>query len=136
VVTEATQGVYLDASALVKLVVTEAESDALRRFLSDGLHAFSSRVAVVEVHRAVQRQSEVDAGEQVEAVLAGIDVIELDESVALSAARVRPTALRSLDAVHLASAVAIGEELASFVTYDARLADAVREAGLTVATPA
>ena len=84
----------------------------------------------------MQRQSEVDAGDQVEAVLAGIDLIELDESVAHSAARVRPTALRSLDAIHMASAVAIAEEIAAFVTYDARLADAVREAGLTVATPA
>src|SRR5207249_11875155 len=69
----------LDASALVKLVVAEPESDVLRHFLATGADGFSSRIAMVEVYRAVQRQAEVDAAGQVEAVLAGIDLIERSE---------------------------------------------------------
>lgn len=133
---ESPKVVYLDASALVKLILAEPESDLLRRYLSAGPRGLSSRVAVVEVHRAVQRQSEVEAGEQVDAVLARVALIELDESIARLAARVHPSALRTLDAIHLASALAVGEELEAFVTYDDRLADAAQGAGLAVTSPA
>ena len=100
---------------------------------------FTSRLAAVEVPRAVGKKG--GAGSQ----LAGIAwtqlreqvaVIELDAPIAASAAKADPPALRSLDAIHLASALSLGSELEAFVTYDARLADAAREAGLTVVAPA
>jgi uncharacterized protein len=81
------------------------------------------------------RQAEVDASEAVEAVLAGIELIELDDPIARAAGEMHPASLRSLDAIHLASALALGDELAAFVTYDARLADAARSAGLPVIAP-
>jgi uncharacterized protein len=127
--------VYLDASAIVKLVLKEAESEVLRRALSNVAGRFSSRIAVVEVHRVTMRQTEVDASEAVEAVLAGIEMIELDDPIARAAAEMAPPTLRSLDAIHLASALALGDELGAFVTYDGRLADAARSAGLPVIAP-
>jgi predicted nucleic acid-binding protein len=90
---------------------------------------------VVEVHRVAMRQTEVDASEAVEAVLAGIEMIELDDPIARAAAEMAPRTLRSLDAIHLASALALGDELGAFVTYDGRLADAARSAGLPVIAP-
>jgi predicted nucleic acid-binding protein len=128
-------GVYLDSSALVKLVISEPESDALRRFLADSSELYSSRIAAVEVHRAVARQTERDAGKQVDAVLETLRFMELDEAMALAAAVASPRTLRTLDAMHLASATAMASGLQGFVTYDARLAAAARDAGLEVATP-
>jgi predicted nucleic acid-binding protein len=69
-------------------------------------------------------------------VLELLELVELDEDVARLAASLAPPTLRSLDAVHLASALAIGEELAEFITYDARLAAAARGAGMEVRAPA
>lgn len=63
-------------------------------------------------------------------------IVELDETIASAAARVEPPSLRSLDAIQLASALAIGEELEAVVTYDRRMADAARAAGLAVMAPA
>ena len=128
--------VYLDASAIVKLVIDESESPAVRERVADARQLFTNRIAVVEVGRAVQRQSEVDASDQFSAVLNGLSIIELDVSAAESAAKLEPRGLRSLDAIHLASAMALGEELGAFVTYDLRLADAARAAGLPVLAPA
>jgi predicted nucleic acid-binding protein len=68
--------------------------------------------------------------------LEGLVIVELDESMASIAATVEPSQLRSLDAIHLASALALGPDLETFVSYDARLADAARAAGLTVVAPA
>ena len=127
---------YLDASAIVKLVIDESESPAVRERVADARQLFTNRIAVVEVGRAVQRQSEVDASDQFSAVLNGLSIIELDVSAAESAAKLEPRGLRSLDAIHLASAMALGEELGAFVTYDLRLADAARAAGLPVLAPA
>jgi hypothetical protein len=128
-------GVYVDASGLVKLVIREPESDALRRYLADGPPLYVSRIAAVEVGRVAARQEEVDAGAQVDAVLAGVHFIELDEPMARAAALAEPPALRTLDAIHLASALAIADDLRAVVAYDARLADAARRAGLTVVAP-
>ena len=129
-------GVYIDASGLVKLIIQEPESDALRRYLADGAPLYSSRIAAVEVRRVAARQDEVQAGDQVEAVLASVRFIELDEPMTREAAIAQPPALRTLDAIHLASALAIAAGLRAMVVYDERLADAARRAGLTVVAPA
>jgi predicted nucleic acid-binding protein len=127
--------VYLDASAAVKLVVTESESASLRRFLADQVTRVSSRVLAVELARAVRRRSPTWL-DQARSLLGVIEFVELDGSVAELAAELDPVGLRSLDAIHLASALALAEELDAFVTYDARQADAARALGLTVAAPA
>jgi len=129
---------YLDASALVKLATQEAESDALRRDLAGYRDRLTSRLATVEVPRAIARrgpESVAAAGDAVERTLETVTVIELDDDVASVAAGLEPARLRSLDAIHLASALVIRDELSAFVTYDTRLAAAARAAGLTVEMP-
>lgn len=132
---EAKGAVYVDASALVKLIITEAESDALREFLGDGPTLYSSRIAAVEVRRAVGRQTERDARQQLDALLATVQFVELDERMAVAAAAAPPPSLRSLDAIHLAAAMSISEGLRAVIAYDTRLAAAARGAGLDVRSP-
>lgn len=135
-VEDAPRRVYVDASALVKLIVTEAESDALRGFLSGGPMLVSSRITAVEVRRVAARQRERHIDEQVQSVMEGVLFVEVDQPMALAAGAVPPPSLRSLDAIHLASALSVADELDAVVTYDARLADAAHRAGLTVVAPA
>ena len=129
---------YLDASALVKLATPEAETHALRAALDTYDARVTNRLATVEVSRALLRRGVASAalGGAVAEVFTGLAIMELDAATAESAARIGPSTLRSLDAIHLASALAVGAELGEFVTYDARLADAARAAGLPVVTPA
>jgi predicted nucleic acid-binding protein len=129
---------YLDASALVKLATREAESDALRDHLAQYAARITSRLAHIEVTRALVRRGEASAelADDVGEAFEGISVIELDERVALQAGRLQSASLRSLDAIHLASALSVRDELEALVTYDVRLADAARGAGLTVIAPA
>ncbi|MBA3687490.1 MAG: type II toxin-antitoxin system VapC family toxin [Chloroflexi bacterium] len=127
-------GVYLDASALAKLILVEPESVALRSLLRENPDRFTSRVAQVEVTRAVLRYPDTKQA-PVRDAFAGVEIIELDAALAARAATIGPTGLRSLDAIHLASALALGAELDAFITYDARQADAARAAGLEVVAP-
>ncbi|HEV7669147.1 MAG TPA: PIN domain-containing protein [Thermoanaerobaculia bacterium] len=128
---------YLDSSALVKLVVREAESEALFDFLSAYPRRISSILATTEVPRAVRRLPEVPDNllSRASQVLDNIEQIELSPTLAVAAAALEPATLRSLDALHLASALALGDELAGIVSYDRRLTDAAREVGLSVYTP-
>lgn len=118
----------------MKSVVTETETDALTRYLAEASVRLSCRIVDVELSRAVARR-EPGLSARVDEVLAAIALVELDPAIVYSAARVDPLALRSPDAIHLASALALGGDLDAFVTYDARLADAARAAGLTVVSP-
>lgn len=130
---------YLDASALVKLATREIETDALREHLALYSTRATSRLATVEVPRALARkgpQSVAVGGAPVAETLEGLIVIELDQAIAFAAAALEPPSLRSLDAIHLASALCIGDDLGAFITYDIRLADAARAAGLEVIAPA
>lgn len=127
--------VYLDASAAVKLVVTEPESAPLELFLAGQVTRVSNRVLAVELIRAVGRHSPASL-DQARSLLAVMEFVELAEEVAGAAGGLEPAALRSLDAIHLASALALAEELDAFVTYDARQADAARALGLSVESPA
>jgi uncharacterized protein len=135
VVTDKPGLVYLDASALVKLAVAEAETAALRAFLADRPHRATSILARVEVARALGRVG-VDQQARLEAVLEGLVVVGLADEIVARAGRVGPPALRTLDAIHLATALELGADLAAFVTYDGRLADSARALGIAVAAPA
>jgi predicted nucleic acid-binding protein len=126
---------YLDASAIVKLVVKEPETAALVAALKGVDRHVTSRVAAVEVMRAAARRGKVNA-DRLHAVLDALDLIELTEDVANRAGSLAPTNLRSLDAIHLASAMGIRRELTTFFVYDVRLADAARWLGLQVMSPA
>lgn len=129
---------YLDASALVKLGVVEPQSDALRRRLDGYSALFTSRLSAVEVPRAIERKGSgtTAAVRRIEDVVEGVSIIELDEGLARAASQLAPPTMRSLDAIHLASALSIRTELDAFVTYDVRLGEAARSLGLSVVAPA
>jgi uncharacterized protein len=132
-------GCYLDASAIVKLATDEPESAVLRAWLRPSSPRVTSRLSTVEVARALRRMGEesVALGRvAVEEAFRSVAIVELDASIAARATSLSPTTLRSLDAVHLASALSFGDEVSTLVTYDARLADAARAAGLEVVAPA
>jgi predicted nucleic acid-binding protein len=126
----------VDTSALAKLVIEEPESGALRRYLAQGEPMYASRIAAVELRRAVRRQDDRAAYEQAELVLGAVRLIELDDEMARAAGELRPPSLRTVDAVHVAAALTLGDECDAFVSYDTRLNDAVKQAGLAVQSPA
>lgn len=131
--------VYLDASAIVRIAAAEPESLALRAWLRERSPLLTSRISTVEVARAIGRKEEESVARGRAAAreaFTSVALTELDARIANRAAELGPATLRALDAIHLATALAIGDELASFVTYDARLADAARAAGLEVVAPA
>ena len=126
---------YLDSSALVKLVVPEPESRALQARLALADHLISSVVAAIEVPRAVARVADRPAtSRRVDEVLSAIDLRDLGPEV-VSAARAIPAHIRSLDAIHLGTALAGDTNCEVFVAYDRRLQHAARELGLPVLAP-
>jgi predicted nucleic acid-binding protein len=126
---------YLDSSAIVKLIAPEPETSALRGALTAHPDRISSRLAEVEVLRAVRR-IRPRAMAMAERILERIGLIELDPTILAIAARLEPKDLRTLDALHLATAVAVRDETALVITYDRRVAEAAVAAGLAVASPA
>jgi predicted nucleic acid-binding protein len=126
---------YLDTSALVKLVVAEAETDALRSWLTEVERTpVSNDLARTELLRVVRR-SAPDRLLRGRTVLDAITLLELTTSTFEEASRLDPTTLRTLDALHLASALSLGDDLESIVTYDDRLAEGARANGIQVTTP-
>jgi hypothetical protein len=126
--------VYLDSSALVRLVVAEPESTALRRELRRHRHRASCALARVEVVRAVRAHGAA-AVTRAYHVLRRLDLIRLDDELLDAAAALDASVLRSLDAIHLAAARTFGDELTAVITYDARMTAAANAVGLTVAAP-
>jgi hypothetical protein len=126
--------VYLDSSALVKLVVAEPESEALRRFLRSRRVRVSSSLAKVEVRRALRFQGK-PAEDRVKQILARVRLLTIDTPLLDAAAELDPCVLRSLDAIHLASAIALGEDLDCVVTYDRRMRDAAIVLEVAVRAP-
>ena len=126
--------IYLDSTAVVKFVHAESESQALRDWLDERADTgwTSSTLVEVESFRALARH----APEVVARLHPALDLIDLDPSMHILAQGLRPVTVRSLDAIHLGTALSIRSRLTSFVTYDKRLADAATGAGLTVDTPA
>jgi uncharacterized protein len=131
--------IFLDSAAIVKMIRREAESAALEAWLArqadKGLVA--SALALTEVPRALRRS---DPGRlaAVPTVLARLDRVPVDETVLATAAAYADPMLRTLDAIHLATAQSLvleGIELTALVTYDKRLLTAAADIGLPTAAP-
>ncbi len=127
---------YLESSAIVKLVHVEAETAALRTWLTARAQTplVSSLLARVETARALRR-TDPPALANLPLVLGAIHLIAVDESVCAAAAAYEDPLLRSLDAIHLATAAVVGAALISFVSYDRRVMTAAEAAGLPTASP-
>ncbi|MGI8904020.1 MAG: type II toxin-antitoxin system VapC family toxin [Solirubrobacteraceae bacterium] len=126
---------YVDSSAIVKLAVSEPESTALRRYLSRRKPLITSALARTEVARALLPLGP-DAVRRGDEALRRMQLLRVNDRVLAEAGRLQPTALRSLDAIHLASARQLGPTLQRVVTYDTRMADAARLIGWSVSSPA
>jgi len=130
---------YADASALVKLVRQEAESDALRAYLRDADLA-SSELALTEIPRAIHRVASRDQNrlarllERAEEVIGKLALRPLDSHLLAAAGAFAEPALRALDAIHVATAIDL-HPIESFVTYDERQAAAARLAGMRTVAP-
>ena len=124
---------YLDTSALVKLLRHERESEALVDYLQAPRRVLSSVLSRVETVRACLR-ADLPASDAID-LLRVVESITLEAGVVRAAGVLLPPSLRSLDAIHLASAQQIDDPDLDFVTYDARLADAARAHGLRVVQP-
>lgn len=127
---------YADTSAVIKLLAEESHSKAFAAFYDSHAEAewVSSALLRIEVARAVARVAPAllpDARD----LLSAFTYIAMDEEVVEAAMSEPDRALRSLDAVHLATARIVAEDLDGLVTYDARLATAASDAGLPVLTP-
>lgn len=126
--------VYLDSSAIVKLVVREPESHALRRYLRRRRPLVSSALARTEVLRALLASGDA-AVSRGRAVLQRIDLVRVNDRILNAAGALQPSHLRSLDAIHLATAQALGEDLSVLVTYDDRMATAAGQLGYKTLQP-
>jgi predicted nucleic acid-binding protein len=125
---------YLDSSAIVKLVVEEPESTALRRHLRRRTPLISSALARTEVLRALLLEGEA-ALARGRAVLNRVDMIRVSDRVLGAAGVLLPSEVRSLDAIHLESARQLGADLGQFVTYDERMLAAAKRLGLNAKSP-
>lgn len=126
---------YLDTSALVKLLVAEPETDALRAYLSEhsDLRRVASGLVRTELRRAAVR-TDVVLLPAAEALLSALALLRVDDALLDTAGTLGPAVVRSLDAIHLASALRAAP-VSAVVTYDTRMADAAQGLGLTVAAP-
>lgn len=132
--------IYADTSALVKLVVAEAETDTLTEHASDWERIITSEITAIELSRAVKRaradgRADVADDRTVPELIAALDLVALTEDVRALAATASPPELRTLDAIHLASALTLRGAIDLFVTYDDRLEHAARLAGLRTSRP-
>jgi predicted nucleic acid-binding protein len=125
---------YIDASALVKLVVTEPETAEMERWFVENDRILTSLIGVIETRRAVARRPHDPV--HLEQVIGRIEVLGVNRRLGDTAAAIRPWEIRTLDAIHLATAMSIRPDLDAFVTYDDRLAAAARDLGLRVVSPA
>lgn len=125
---------YLDSSAIVKLVVREPESDALRRYLRRRRSLVASALARTEVLRSLLPCGEaaLAAGR---GVLSRIDLVRVNDQILGEAGVLLPKELPSLDSIHLATAGRVGRDLGEIVTYDERMAAAARQVGYKVSSP-
>ena len=130
----AERATYLDSSALVKLAVREPESTALRRYLRRKRPLITSALARTEVARALLPFGP-DAAARGDDVLRRLDVIRVNDRILRAAGALLPLELRSLDAIHLATAIEIGTDLSRVCTYDDRMAAAAADLGLAVVAP-
>ena len=126
---------YLDASAITKLVLPEIERSALEAAMLEKDAVFASRLALTECMRAALRYGQDPVGTAVADVFRAFMLLDVSAEILRHAGQATPATLRSLDAIHLASALSLGHPELEFITYDQRLADAARANGLTVLQP-
>ena len=128
--------VYLDSSALLKLVLPEHETVTLRSTLARWPDWVSSRLSAIECRRAVRRVGgHPSLLARMDHILAACTLLQFDEPALRVAETVGPPELRSLDAIHLAAALSLGDYPEALVTYDQRLASAARALDLNVMSP-
>ena len=133
--------VYFDSSALLKRVLDEPEAeafdDSVDRFVEQGAALLASSLAWVEVSRAIRQRLEAEAPRRIidliEVALSGVEEFPISEQVIDIAQRMRPASIRSLDAIHLASASLLGADLVC--GYDERMLAAAEELGFRTASP-
>jgi uncharacterized protein len=130
----AERATYLDSSAIVKLAVAEPESAALRRYLRRRRPLVSRALAQAEVARALLPLGEpaVRRGHE---VLARLELIRVSDRILAAAGALLPPELRTLDAIHVATAQELGSDLARVVTYDERMRAAAQTGDCSVAAP-
>ncbi|MEO6350846.1 MAG: type II toxin-antitoxin system VapC family toxin [Candidatus Limnocylindrales bacterium] len=130
---------YADSSALVKLAVLEAETDALRDELEHWHDVATSVITEIELARAVARVGaegiEVIDEVAVWTITAAVFEIELTRAIRRVAAELEPAELRALDCIHIAGALSLGDDLAAVLTYDKRMQEAATRHGLQVLAP-
>ena len=127
--------VYLDASAFLKLVVDEDESQPLRDYLGGGHGRYASSAFLrTEALRAGARHGPEALG-AVRNALRRIDLVAIDDRILDAAGHLHPHVRRSFDAIHVATALAIGDDLDVVVTYDQRMIEAASLLGVPTATP-
>lgn len=128
-------GAYLDSSAIVKLAIGEPQSAALRRYVRRRGPLLSSALSRTEVLRALVEEGEAGIARG-RVVLGRINLIRVNNRVLNAAGTLLPADLRSLDAIHLATALQLGDDIGQVVTYDDRMTAAAGELGMRTATPA
>ncbi|MBI2238991.1 MAG: type II toxin-antitoxin system VapC family toxin [Actinobacteria bacterium] len=129
------KALYLDSSAFVKVVVEETESRALRVFLSRRrARRVSSALLRAEALRAV-RHLGPEALATVREALRRVDLVGIDDRILDAAGILEPRIVRTLDAIHLATALALGDDLAQVVTYDDRMTEGAGLLGLPTTAP-
>lgn len=128
-------GLYVDTSALGRLLLAEPDAPAIRDELRGFERHLASRLLRIELHRLALRHGLSDEAEE---LLGAVGMVPLDETILAAAESVAPSSVATLDAIHLLSALRLAEaELVdSILTYDVRLAGAAREHGLPVLAPA
>ena len=119
----------------MKLVIREAETVAAKRRMAAAEKVFSSEISQVEVVRAIRRRRGDRTARDAEAVLAEVELVALDQQARHAAAQLMPTSLRSLDAIHIATALGLNLPEVVFVGYDKRLQGAAEAAGLKIESP-
>jgi predicted nucleic acid-binding protein len=126
--------VYLDTSALGRVLLDEPDTPAIRRALDRFNQHVSSRLLRVELHRLGRREGMSD---YVDGLLSGKLLIPIDDEILTAAETITPTTVGTLDAIHLATTVQLAKagELDAVMTYDKQLAEGAREHGITVISP-
>lgn len=125
---------YLDSSAIVKLAIDEAQSASLRRHLRRRGPLTSSALARTEVLRALLGEGEAGVARGRE-VLSRLNLVRVNDRVLNAAGSLPPSELRSLDAIHLATALQLGDDVRQLITYDERMLVAAHALGLRTASP-
>jgi uncharacterized protein len=132
---------YVDTSALVKLLVREDESEAIELELRSWPHLAMSIVTKIELPRTVERvQSErpdavTDGNLTLHGIMESASIVPLDDEVVMAARAVQPVTVAALDAIHVASALSLGKELAGVATYDRRMTEALKHEKVKVIAP-